>query len=86
MSIVVLMVVLCTLLVLVRISRSVRSIAQINALAQLSQKPVRELLPQGWGLVELGDVIEVGHGPLAGLHEVTEIHDDGRIALRAARF
>ncbi len=83
MNIVTLGVVLCTLFVLVQISRSVRSLAEINALAQLSQKPIRELLPQGWGLVELGDVIEVTYAQLDCLLEVTAIHEDGRIALGA---
>jgi hypothetical protein len=66
-------------LALVRIARAVTSIAEINSLAQLHNKPARELLPSGWGLVEVGDVIEVAHGQLEGLHMVSAIHDEGRI-------
>jgi hypothetical protein len=73
------------LIVLVRLSRAVTSIAHVNALRQLHEKPARELLPLGWGLVEVGDVIEVAYGQLEGLHEVTGIEDEGRISLSPAR-
>jgi hypothetical protein len=81
MNIVLVGIVLCILLVLVRLSRAVTSIAHVNVLRQLHEKPVRELLPLGWGLVEVGDVIEVAYGHLEGLHRVSVIHDEGRVEL-----
>jgi hypothetical protein len=59
---------------------SLSKLANITELFLLNQKPERSLLPEGWGLIELGAVIQV-NGQFEGEYTVVQIRDDGQIWL-----